>query len=77
MREVHEAGINKNAITIAVIGHHEDPDLAYAMGAHFVLRKPLSRPDMSRDGCVNDLAPHKIILRWHDNLFILYYCEYR
>ena len=48
VREVHEAGINRNAITIAVIGHHEDPDLAYAMGAHFVLRKPLSRPRVER-----------------------------
>jgi CheY-like chemotaxis protein len=48
VREVHEAGRNKNAITIAVIGHHEDPDLAYAMGAHFVLRKPLTRPRVER-----------------------------
>jgi CheY-like chemotaxis protein len=41
VREVREAAQNKHAITIAVIGEQEDPELAYAMGAHFVLRKPL------------------------------------
>jgi len=41
VREVREAGLNRNAVTIALIGADEDPELAYAMGAHFVLRKPL------------------------------------
>ena len=48
VREVHEAGANRNAITIAVIGASEDPDLAYAMGAHFVLQKPLEAPRVRR-----------------------------
>src|SRR4051812_8283727 len=48
VREVHEAGVNSKAITIAVIGEHEDAELAYALGAHFVLRKPLERTRVSR-----------------------------
>ena len=48
MREVREAGLNRNAVTIALIGAEEDPDLAYALGAHFVLRKPLDGPRVKR-----------------------------
>lgn len=48
MREVREAGLNRNAVTIALIGAQEDPDLAYALGAHFVLRKPLAAPRVRR-----------------------------
>jgi CheY-like chemotaxis protein len=48
VREVREVGLNKNAITIAVIGADEDPDEAYALGAHFVLRKPLQRVRVER-----------------------------
>jgi len=48
MREVREAGQNRNAVTIALIGAQEDPDLAYALGAHFVLRKPLAAPRVRR-----------------------------
>jgi CheY-like chemotaxis protein len=48
VREVREVGLNKNAITIAVIGEGEDPDDAYALGAHFVLRKPLHRVRVER-----------------------------
>lgn len=48
VREVREVGLNKNAITIAVIGEDEDPDEAYALGAHFVLRKPLQRVRVER-----------------------------
>lgn len=48
VREVHEAALNRNAVTIAVIGAGEDPDLAYALGAHFVLRKPLTSTRVRR-----------------------------
>ena len=42
LREVREVGQNRNAVTIAIIGENEDPDDAYALGAHFVLQKPLT-----------------------------------
>lgn len=48
VREVREVGLNKTAITIAVIGQDDDPDDAYALGAHFVLQKPLQRVRVER-----------------------------
>lgn len=42
VREVHEAAQNRHAVTIAIIGPREKHEDAYALGAHFVLRKPLT-----------------------------------
>ncbi len=42
VREVREAGQNRHAVTIAIIGPRESCQDAYALGAHFVLRKPLT-----------------------------------
>ena len=42
VREVHEAAQNRHAVTIAIIGPRESREDAYALGAHFVLRKPLT-----------------------------------
>jgi CheY-like chemotaxis protein len=48
LRESHDNGLGRNTITIAVIGEREDAELAYAMGAHFVLKKPLTRTRVER-----------------------------
>ena len=42
LREVREVGQNRNAVTIAIIGAQEQLEDAYALGAHFVLQKPLA-----------------------------------
>jgi len=42
LREVREVGQNRNAVTIAIIGETEDPDIAYSLGAHFVMHNPLT-----------------------------------
>jgi CheY-like chemotaxis protein len=42
VREVHEAAQNRSAVTIAIIGPKEKYADAYALGAHFVMRKPLT-----------------------------------
>jgi CheY-like chemotaxis protein len=48
LRETHDAGWDRHTITIALIGEREDAELAYALGAHFVLRKPLTRTRVER-----------------------------
>jgi len=42
VREVHELAQNPHAVTIAIIGPRESREHAYALGAHFVMRKPLT-----------------------------------
>jgi DNA-binding response OmpR family regulator len=42
VREVREVGQNRTAVTIAIIGESEDADIAYSLGAHFVMQKPLT-----------------------------------
>ena len=48
LRESRDAGLGRNTITIAVIGERDDAELAYSLGAHFVLKKPLTRVRVER-----------------------------